>query len=50
MFLGVFRFAKNMKFLIRGGIRCISRVFLGMYDGPLLVELTRVDNSATLFL
>ena len=49
MFLGVFRFAKNMKFLTKGGIRCISRVFprhLYFMRGPSMVELTGYDNIA----
>ena len=50
MFLGVFRFVKNMKFFIKGGI-CISSVFLGHFivcGGSSLVELTVHDDSATL--
>ena len=31
MFLGVFWFAKNIKMLIRGGIRCISAVFQDIF-------------------
>ena len=31
MSLRVFRFAKNMKFLTKGGIHCISRSFLGTF-------------------
>ena len=50
MFLGVFRFTKNMKFVLKfkGRIRCIIRVFPGPFYyscGPLLVELTGDDNS-----
>ena len=51
MFLGVLRLAENTKFLIRGGIRCISRVFPGHFyclRGPSLVELTGHDKSVVL--
>ena len=45
MFFGVFRFAKTMKLLNKGGIRCISRFFPEQFycmHGPSLVELTGV--------
>ena len=50
MFLGVFRFTENMKFELRGRIRCTFRVFPGPFycsRGPSLVELTGDDDSAT---
>ena len=50
MFLGVFRFTENMKFVLKGRIRCTFRVFPGLFyclRGPSLVELTGDDDSAT---
>ena len=50
MFLGVFRFTENMKFVLKGQIRCTFRIFPGPFNclrGPSLVELTGDDNSAT---
>ena len=50
MFLGVFRSAENMKFVLNGRIRCTFRVFPGSFNclrGPSLVELTGDDGSAT---
>ena len=49
MILELFLFAKNMKFLTKGGIHCISRSSLGTFyfmRGHLLVELTEHDDSA----
>ena len=46
----VFRFTKIMKFLLKGRVRCIFRVFPGhvyCMRGPSLVELTGDHNSAT---
>ena len=43
MFLELFRFAKKMKFLTKGGIHCISRTSLALLS---LVELMEHDNSA----
>ena len=51
MYLGVFLFAKNIKLLLRGRIRCIFRVFPGHFysmRGPSLIKLTEDNNSATL--
>ena len=49
MSLRVFLFAKKMKFLIKGGIHCISQVFpwhvYFMHEHS-LVELTEHDDSA----
>ena len=49
MSLRVFLFAKNMKFLTKGGIHCISQVFpwhfCSMREHS-LVELTEHDDSA----
>ena len=45
------RFTKNMKFLLKGRIRCIFRVFSEHFycmRGSSLVELIGDDNSATL--
>ena len=51
MFLGVFRSAENMKFVLKGRICCTFRVFPRPFNclrGPsLLVELTGDDDSAT---
>ena len=49
MFLGVFQFTQNMKFVLKGRIRCIFRVFPGPFCcscGPSLVELAGDDDSA----
>ena len=50
MFLELFLFAKKMKFLTKGGIHCISQVFLWHFyficGHSLLVELTERDDSA----
>ena len=49
MSLRVFRFAKNMKFLSKGGIHCISQVFPWHFyfvREHSLVELTEHDHSA----
>ena len=48
MFLGVFRFPENIKFVRKGRIR--FRVFPGRFycsRGPSLIELTGDDDSAT---
>ena len=49
MFLGVFLFTRNMKFLTKGRIHCISRSSLGTYlcfmRAHSLVELTKHDHS-----
>ena len=50
MFLGVFRFTENMKFVLKGWIRCMFRVFPGLFccsRGSHLFELTGDDDSAT---
>ena len=50
MFSGVFRFTKNIKFLLKDRICCTFRVFLGhayCMRGPSLVKLTGNNNSAT---
>ena len=49
MSLRVFLFAKKMKFLTKGGIHCISQVFLWHFyfmREHSLVELTEHDDSA----
>ena len=48
MFFGVFRFAKNLKLLNKGGIQSISRSSRGtfMVYRFSLVEMTGDDNSA----
>ena len=49
MSLRVFLFAKNMKFLTKGGIHCISQVFPWHFyfmREHSLVELTEHDDSA----
>ena len=49
MFLELFLFAKNMNFLTKGGIHCISQVFPWHFyfmRGHSLVELTEHDDSA----
>ena len=49
MFLELFLLAKNMKFLTKGGIHCISQVFpwhFYLMRGHSLVELTVHDDSA----
>ena len=48
MFLELFLFAKEMKFLTKGGIDCISRSSLGTFIlcAGSLVELTEYDDSA----
>ena len=51
MFLEVFRFTENMKFVLKGRIRCTLRVFPGPFYcscGPSLVEQTGDDDSATI--
>ena len=50
IFWGAFRFTENMKFVLKGRIRCTFRVFPGPFycsRGPSLVELTEGDDSAT---
>ena len=49
VFAWVFLFAKNMKFLTKGGIHCISQVFPWHFyfmRERSLVELTEHDDSA----
>ena len=49
MSLGVFLFAKKMKFLTKGGIHCTSQVFPWHFyfmREHSLVELTEHDDSA----
>ena len=49
MFLELFLLAKNMKFLIKGEIHCISQVFPWRFHfmgGHSLVELMEHDDSA----
>ena len=49
MFLELSLFAKNMKFLTKGGIHCISQVFPSHFyfmRGHSLVKLTKHDDSA----
>ena len=50
MFFGVFRFTENMKFVLKGRIRCIFQVSPGHFKfmrWSSLVELTGDDDSAT---
>ena len=50
MFLGVFPFIENMKYVLKGRIHCTFRVFPGPFycsHGSSLVELIGDDDSAT---
>ena len=49
MYFEVFRFAKKLKFLNKGGIHSFSQVFPGHFycmRGSSLVEMTGGDSSA----
>ena len=44
MFLGVFRFSENMKFVLKGRIRCIFQVSPGHVKINALVLTGRTDR------